>query len=532
MIFGMISKRKCIFYIFSRVIRGHYKLQNEGKAALIQELKNEICDHIVNLRLDSHQKNAELGTRADYAYAQFFYSKILNIYFNQSLLFFVGARKSLIYPLPKFARKVIEHRGINVNNFMCALLWSLSIIFFFLWSFIIILKYNCKFIAGSFAKKSREKQKLIMFNVSQACLADTDEPHKKNLTNWCFENLDLTPDCLVYHDAVFQKNVGRLINLRSRCALSFEFYPKDIVQLLLFNFRSISVFLASLISSFSISGLKISLLASQIDKLAFGASSITGDTVFCFNLANYVFRPLWVDVAEDRGCNVVFCMYSTNTELFLLEPGKELVIGWQLISWKKIYVWDQHQEKFLRRNSPFSDVSIHTVGPIPISDSGASTNIALKRMPTCAVFDVQPHRLSRIAATGYPNIYYGGKAASDFLFDIHDVTTEFKLNRVIKRKRNAGSMLQRRYASHIKSLLVNGWIEFPADANSIDLIYKSRFVICMPFTSVAIEAVINGIPAIYYDPGGLIYQPDRHAHSVPVLTSKHALRAWIKSLIE
>ena len=63
-------------YLLTRVIRGYLRLKREGESALIQEVKNEICDSILQLRLGSSKASVESNTRLNYAFAQFFYSKV------------------------------------------------------------------------------------------------------------------------------------------------------------------------------------------------------------------------------------------------------------------------------------------------------------------------------------------------------------------------------------------------------------------------------------------------------------------------
>jgi len=150
---------------------------------------------------------------------------------------------------------------------------------------------------------------------------------------------------------------------------------------------------------------------------------------------------------------------------------------------------------------------------------------------TCAVFDIQPHRLSRYAVIGYPNAYYDGKRALGFLFDLDKVTARFNINRVIKRKRDAGSIVRKNYLSFVNRLIDKGWQLYPTDSNSAHLLQQIDFVVAMPFTSVALEAAFMGIPVVYYDPGGQIFDPEEISHGVPVLDSEQSLRAWIATIM-
>lgn len=517
-------------YLLTRVIRGYLRLKREGESVLIQEVKNEICDSILQLRLGSSTAVAESSTRLNYAFAQFFYSKVLNIYFNKSLLFSVGSNTSLIYPLPKIAQSVAESRGLKVNNFFCSFLWFCAVVFFYLRGVVALFRYNYVYLSSLFVSKKTSDQKLVMYNVNATCLSDQFEPHKKNLASWCFEHFNLPTDSPIYHDAVSQENVGRLINLRSKLGLSLGFYPRNSVRLIIFNAKVFAMLVSSLFSVLSKSGLKSMLIASKVDCMAFQASSITSDTVFCFNLSNYIFRPLWVDLAEERGCEVAFCLYSTNIEVIPLQSTNELISGWQFVSWKTIYVWDAYQADFLRRNIPFEDLVVIVVGPIPLSDSCGFVEIKSDKRLTCAVFDIQPHRLSRYAVIGYPNAYYDGKSALAFLSDLDEATARFNINRVIKRKRDAGSLVRKSYVRFVNGLIDKGWQEYPTDSSPTHLLTQVDFVVAMPFTSVALEAEFMGIPVVYYDPGGHIYNPDKVSHGVPVFDSQHSLRTWIATI--
>ena len=516
-------------YLLTRVIRGYLRLKREGKSALIQEVKNEICDSILHLRLDS-KAPAGSKTRLNYAFAQFFYSKVLNIYFNKSLLFSVGSNIPLIYPLPKLAQSILESHCLKVNNFLCSFFWFLAVIFFYSRGVFALFRYNYFYLSNLVVSKKTSNQKLVMYNVNATCLSDQTESHKKNLATWCFEHFNLPTDSPIYHDAVSQENVGKLISLRSKFGLSLGFHPRDGVRLLIFNGKVFSLLASSLFSIFSKSGIKSMLVESKVDCIAFEASSITSDTVFCFNLSNYIFRPMWVDLAEERGCEVAFCMYSTNIEVIPLQSTNELIMGWQFVSWQTIYVWDTYQADFLRRNIPFQDLVVKVVGPVSLSDSCGFVEIKSDQRATCAVFDIQPHRLSRYAVIGYPNAYFDGKSALAFLFDLDEVTARFNVNRVIKRKRNAGSLVRKSYVRLVNELIDKGWQEYPTDSSATHLLKQVDFVVAMPFTSVALEAAFMGIPVVYYDPDGQIYNPGKVSHGVPVLGSQHSLRTWIATI--
>lgn len=519
-------------YFTRRVIRGHHSLHREDKSPLIQELKNEICDEVVKLRIHSRHQANHIPTTTDYAYAQFFYSKILNIYFNRSLLFSLGSKTKLIYPLPKFSRTIIEKKGLKLNNFLCSVLWFLAVLFFYLLAFKNICKYNFRFWLCTFRKGFEKGPKLVMFNVTPSCLSISHLDNANNLMSWCFKTFNLPPDSVVFHDADIGGTSSKLINLKSKSGLLLGFFPKNIIALCTFNIACMSALLKSLLYDFYCSGMNSLLLASKVDSLAFEGSSITSDTTFCFNLANYIYRPIWVENAEKRGCRVAFCLYSTNIELFPINPGPELVFGWQLVSWKTIYAWDEYQKEFLLCNLPFKDVDIHVVGPIPLSDSIADEKPVLGATAICSVFDIQPHRFYRYASTGYPHSYYDGKVALNFLHDVDKVTSAMKITRVIKRKRDPGSLSHTGYLSILCSLLNSGWVEYPINSNPVDLLKKSSLVVCMPFTSVAIQAKMLDIPVVYYDPGGLILNPEEYSHGIKTLISQNELKAWMELVLK
>lgn len=528
MISAVLSVGRLTRYFMRRVIRGHYYLHREDKAPLIQELRNEICDEVVKFRIHSRNQANHITSTTDHAYAQFFYSKILNIYFNVSLLFSLGSKTKLIYPLPKFSRIIIQKKGLKVNNFLCSVLWFLAVLFFYFLAFKNIYKYNSRFWRCSFQKGFEKSPKLVMFNVTPSCLSMSNGEDENNLMSWCFKMFNLPPDSVVFHDADIEGNRRKLISLKSKSGLFLGFYPKNIIELCKFNMGCMSVFRKSFSKTFFCSGMNSLLLAGKVDSLAFEGSSIASDTTFCFNLANYIYRPLWVEMAEKRGCRVAFCLYSTNIELFPLKPGSKLIFGWQFVSWKTIYAWDEYQKEFLRRNLPFKDVDIHVVGAIPLSDCIVDDKLLLDAKAICGVFDIQPHRFYRYASTGYPHSYYDGKAARNFLHDVDKVTSAMNLTRVIKRKRDPGRLSHTGYLSILSSLLNSGWAEYPHNSNPVNLLQKSTLVVCMPFTSVAIQAKTLNIPVVYYDPGGLIHNPEEYSHGIKTLISPNELKAWME----
>ena len=241
-------------------------------------------------------------------------------------------------------------------------------------------------------------------------------------------------------------------------------------------------------------------------------------------------RPLYTYEAEQRGAQITFYFYSTNSEPLSRSSGPStLLIIWQAMNWPKYLVWNDYQVEFVRKLVGES-AKVSVVGPIWFSTSA----IDLPRLPerTIAVFDVQPMRISFYRLQAQEIDYYVPEICTEFLTDSHASIQAVGAYMGFKRKRQLNSKYH--HPSYIQFVERMGrWdkmITIDPDTSAYKLIEKCSAVISMPFTSTALIARELGKPTCFYDPTGLIQRDDRAAHGIPIMIGRDELQAWLEAL--
>ena len=215
-----------------------------------------------------------------------------------------------------------------------------------------------------------------------------------------------------------------------------------------------------------------------------------------------IFKPLWTYYAEEKGIDIILYFYSTNI-FTLLEKGKneELLFNpWLFTKWKKIFVWNAAQEKFINRRSAFKP-EIFKVGPIPFYTSRTNFNFEKNGKFKIIVFDVQPMRQSFYCSLAPYIDIYNVNFSKQFFEDINRLAKEINAQVYFKRKRHS-DLIDKEYLSIISILKIkSGWIEIDPEINSFSLLefFKPNLSINMPFTSTHYVSKFFKVPSVFYD---------------------------------
>jgi polysaccharide biosynthesis PFTS motif protein len=111
------------------------------------------------------------------------------------------------------------------------------------------------------------------------------------------------------------------------------------------------------------------------------------------------------------------------------------------------------------------------------------------------------------------------------MVDLHNYTM------VLKRKRDAGNLLNSKYKKYIDRLsLSSNFLELDPNISASRLIYRSEIVISLPFTATAIIAKKAGKASIYYDPSGIVQKDDRAAHGIEIVSGFAELNQWFMKI--
>ena len=249
---------------------------------------------------------------------------------------------------------------------------------------------------------------------------------------------------------------------------------------------------------------------------------------YLFNNSGWFYRPLWTYEAEAAGAKVTLYFYSTNVE-GMARDGHPAPIGygWRAASWPGYLVWDEWQERFVRR--AVGDVpAVQIVGPV--SFVAQDSTFAPPVSPALAVFDVAPVRPSYFLTLGLDSDYYSGDSAISFITDVQAVAERMGLQVLWKRKREFGTHTLRRYSRIAGRLGYRDNVQDVAPGvAAARLIESAAAVVSFPFTSTAIVAKSLRKPSCFYDPTGRIDPDDPAAHGIPVVRGVRQLDDWLEA---
>ena len=242
-------------------------------------------------------------------------------------------------------------------------------------------------------------------------------------------------------------------------------------------------------------------------------------------------RPLYTYEAEQRGAQITFYFYSTNSEPLSRSSGHSTpLIIWQAMNWPRYLVWDNYQVEFVHKMVGQS-AKVSIVGPIWFSTSAINT----PQIPesAIAVFDVQPLRMSIYVLHAQEIDNFVPSISVQFLTGSFNCIQSIGAQMLFKRKRQLNSKYH--HPSYIQCIERMGrWdkmITIDPDTSAYKLIEKCSAVISMPFTSTALIARELGKPSCFYDPTGLIQRDDRAAHGIPIMIGRNELQAWLEAVV-
>ena len=254
---------------------------------------------------------------------------------------------------------------------------------------------------------------------------------------------------------------------------------------------------------------------------------------YAFDNSGWAHRPLFTYWAESAaGSKAQLLFYSTNHDeplrLGPAPPPPTYLPGYEIMSWSDYIVWDDEQADLIRAFGHRS-AAIHTVGPIPLTESGAPLPTLPDR--SVAVFDVTPFAPARLAAIGFVPRYYGADIAVDFLDNVQRLLEQHGYAMAFKRKREIGRHAHPRYRRFVDDLTAKPNVyAIDPSVSARRLTAACRAVVCTPFSSPALIARQQGLPVAYYDPTGHLLATDRQTRGLPLLRGTVELRSWLADL--
>ena len=515
-----------------RIMRGYRILKNSKKLDAIASVKKCLTVEINSINEGCFSRRI-YGAGLKYAEkitTQYLLVKIGGLGLNKALLYSVGEEGGrVIYPLPKFWRRVIESHNFKVSNFWCSLLWQLYIILYLGFGLLKVLKIFLSG-AGDFKSKnsSNKCSSYVYFDGLVEGNLQNEIEGRRNIFSWYLQ----------WHGR--KKNIQSLKHNVGACSAQINLAKHRIE----FQ-RSPVPSLVGLISRLQYLswGLTASLIA-FVDALrghwwhAFllNQAADLGKVIhtkphmmareYLFHNSGWIYRPLWTYEAEARGSEISFYFYSTNCENFMKKDGSTSIsYGWKAMTWSRYLVWDDRQAEYIKEAVGIQNISV--VGEIWfLNGMQFDAPIAFD----VAVFDVQPVRNSFYCTLGLEIEYYRPNTSILFLSDIYNLLSD-RMVVALKIKREINKLAHPQYVEYLKGLALSpNFLNIDSKVYSVDIIEKCIAVISMPFTSTAIQGRAAGKPSVYYDPEGLIEKNDPAAHGIPIISGKLELEHWISRL--
>lgn len=246
---------------------------------------------------------------------------------------------------------------------------------------------------------------------------------------------------------------------------------------------------------------------------------------YLFSLSNAIYRPLWTYVAERRGSIVSMFNYAASFHRFKTERGyPHLEVGAESNTWQRVLLWSEPLVEFSRQALKRAS-RVELVPPIWFSDSDEELPVASR--PCVAVFDVTPVRPACLPPFA-PEIDYRNYAVGrKFLEDIYAVLSSLGYDMMWKRKRAFGSAHDLRYIRFAEEMASRpGVLSVPPGISAFRVVEQCKAVISMPFTSTALIGVATR-PSVFFDPTGVLFEDDRAAQGIPLLSTRAQLVEWL-----
>lgn len=512
-------------------LKGYEILKSSNRLYLLSEIRSDVLTTDFNHKTATALFFGDEGDSTNLICKQYLFNKLINTDLYKTVLASVYRQKSIFYPIPPLWQNILSNHGVQISRFWCTIAWIFFIIIHWGLGLIHVFKtvtHSIKTLLGNGTAFSKPHSCFFDLNAS-GLYADANRKQSKTILSWYISyqgNQELTlfhqvvsgkSDFTVNHYTVTYQSLFLSPFTRGTDLLKFIFWGIKAVTVAGFNIL-IGRWLYALL-------LKESALLAQITLL--DRKLLAKD--YLFNNSSSFYRPLWTYGAEKRGAQVIFYFYSIPSFLQITEANadRRFVENWILLSWSKYFVWNKHQELFVRKFVG-DDPEVMISGPILLSDSSAEIEVV--QQTSIAVFDIQPYRDDFYKILGLAEEYFIPQIAIQFLQDISTVLSEAGYCMLHKRKRDSGDQIHNDYIQYLNRNDDKHVVSISPETSAIKVIEISNAVISMPFTSTAFLGSMQGKPSVFYDPTGKVYKNNPSANGIEVINGIIELRSWVFSL--
>lgn len=470
-------------------------------------------------------------TDGELAVRQYLLKRCQSTKFNSAVLV-AGDHGKVKWPLPPDWFDLIESYGITLHRPSCRCRWWLFCVLHVGYGVWLAIKEFGKAMKGRGAYPTNMDKSAQFFAVLESHLPTDTGPPRENLLTWYIQR----PDRPEWMHQIVASGIQFPVRKYGSVAvvpMQNPFIPLRVfpaVRLLGWSLTAAFTSLIDLLRGHWWDALLFAELVAYQKFSRLPNHDVAAEYIFDHSTA--VYKPLWTNLAKQRGIGSILYFYSTNSFGFVdSNQNRYPDPAYRIMNWDRVWVWNQQHKTMVHELSQRVKVVSHSTleccGHIPFADTGEP--IPRVKGRRVAVFDVSPTRPSIYWVLGQNTDYYVSEIVTKFLNDIAEVTEELSMPVIFKRKRDLGNFYHKSYKLTIEALsMQNHWHEVPPTVAASRLVKEADIIISLPFTSTALIGVHFSRPSVYYDPTETILGADEAALGVEVLKGKLSLRRWLE----
>lgn len=501
-------------FLFLRIQRNYNKIIKKNELHQIRKLKSDLANHQIDKIKTKYSNEFEISVR------QYLFQKLLGQFFLKQLFFFFNSKK-ILFPIPREWNSIFEKNSFKVSLFSNLLfkIFLLSKIF-----------NGISFIFQVFKEYFNKDKNSHKFSSDDIIIHNLPLRHLNFLSSNS-ENVDIKfwlNKKFPNHNFFFINENSRKINKNNINCLNY-YYSNLIPDLKIFNFlfSSFKIIFKSFFYLISNNWSKVLMTEEIIKKVLIESIKVNKKNFPKKNIFFYtsnIYRPLWTYELEKHS-DIDLLMTSELSDLELISDNLSKNYnfrGYNLITWKEIYVWTKENYYDFKKKLP--DSNIYISDPISIVDKKIDLNFS--------------NRIISLFSYNMDKGHYGISQTIDYLSntqnkdnkffeDIILLSEKYNFNILIKNKSKHKKHVTKKNMFYMKKVSSKKNIQIiDSEVSPHRIIQNSDAVISLPLTSTFIIGKYYSKPSIYYDPINLLKkQGDSN-----LIKSLPDLEQWFKNL--
>lgn len=439
---------------------------------------------------------------------------------NRIIIKNLSSTKKFTLPFPKDWRKILEDDGLHLKSFESELLFRMFLFKMILKGTVEVLSESCK---NGYKKINRPSS--CLYGINKHCLPKSKIGKNYDFISWLDKENKIS-NWSYYHNIKNHSSPDeRVIYLNSN-------YPRYKSTLSRLHFIIWGIFSTVAVMAMLIIGYwKTPALYFELVKRK--RYEVSDEKIYfdeyIFTVSTPIYRPIWTEIIEKKNKRLRYINYSTGYPHFKTKNGYTPdEIEYNLMSWPE---FQNSPGKFNEYAKKVCPKTIKTISTSPVWWSDSDYRIPIWNFKTIAVYDVPPLSEKYLPdLVPYP-FYRNYENGVQFLLDILEVAEKFGFKIAYKSKRELSNIHDKKFINFLNNFNKNSnVINIPSEVSPFRLSIHTDASISMPFTTTAHIAKYINKPSVYYDPSNTLYQDDRAAESILLISNKENLNNWIASI--